>query len=1405
MNSPLCSSSSMKCCVVSARRPGLVRAERWLLLPLFLFALVSSVLAQEAPSEDEEMLVEKPRIRLEYKRIQHQHQTEEWLVNSNLAQGAVFGPDGKIYYWTWGLGNILSLVLRRHDPETTDRAEDLLFWGRGRTHGSPVPVPNGDILGLISRDQEYSVYRIPRDDPFDVVVTDALALPRHADDGSTAFGNQYVSADTINYVTLGQVYNAADGQIYGVTGYNGRDISPGAVCENFIDCPRMDRVRLFRIDPLSGALEVVYRFPQQLGGLTLGEAYSLNVRDGRLVLLMHAREGESEQTSATVGALVAVDPALLPDDSALTLLRSFTRSEVNRFVSVASPIYAHRTGLLIDGEDGYWYGNSGGPVWEIDFVNLDKPALFDGTLFRLRYDGSDFEIVHRFGVHQHACPETANPFRPYVDFRDVPDYMPGMPSSEWIPIRFREVMAYLENDKCYFNFPDGIYPHGAMVRTDDGIFGLVYKGGIASTRTLAGANSGEDLGRGAVFRILPDYIGRPGGGYQMVRPFRHSTVSTVLNESGGEHGLFAGPDAQVYGLTENAYAITLGSPGIDLWPDTDYLSNDNRLFPGSDFTLHWEAFSNAQVMLTRCEAQSVTAPEWSGELPLQGSRTLFTTQAGNHRLEIICQNEDATRLFEAAIVIPVWSPPVSAEGLLEAIRFRAGAFDPLVLIGLSLMALFTTGMRRASSASAKRSSSGMTMAPRGNMAAKKILPAIFVALLFGVLLPGDNVWAQDAGDVEPEMVEKPRIRLEYERLMIPHPTESWMTTVNLIQGGAFGQDGSIYFARGNNENAFSIGRIDPDPAAGNSGESLFSLNNNGIRAVAHGAPVLLPDGDIIGLMSRDQEYAVYRIPHENPHAISVSDAPTLPRHGLNRGMGFGGSVFGVASPTTTNYVSLDLAYNAGDGHVYGVTGYHGGRDIPLGASCSVIDCPLTNGVRVFRIDPENDSLEVLYRFPDRIDGLAIEVPYDLVVRDGKLVLLMQAYEGETATASETVGALFVVDPDGLPVGEAPALLRAFTRAEVNVFDDGRETLEGWRTGHLVDGEDGYWYGTSGPVPQGIYVDFAHLHLTERYDSTLFRLRYDGSDFQIIHRFGVHGNACPDTANPLVPYVEYQDAPDYVPGMSSAEWLSIWIRELMAYLENDKCHFNFPDGLFPIGSLVRTDDGIFGITAKGGVTSARQLQGGNSNEDLGRGTVFRILPDYIDQPGGGHQLVRPFRHSTISSGLNEIGGRHGLIAGPDGRLYGLTNVAYAIALGSPGVDLWPDADYLSQGNRLLPGSDFTVHWEAFSNAQLILSRCEAQSVTVPEWSGELPMQGSKTLFTTQAGNHRLEVICQNEDATRLLEASLIVPVWSPPVSAEGLLEPIAFRTGSLSFASLLVLAALFFYRFCRRRAGDRALI
>lgn len=312
---------------------------------------------------------------------------------------------------------------------------------------------------------------------------------------------------------------------------------------------------------------------------------------------------------------------------------------------------------------------------------------------------------------------------------------------------------------------------------------------------------------------------------------------------------------------------------------------------------------------------------------------------------------------------------------------------------------------------------------------------------------------------------------------------------------------------------------------------------------------------------------------------------------LRNSVNYGGALFRV-EPNGAGYTVIYSSstnqpsgvIESSDGRLYGTIAGH----------------PVTNTAGVFRMDRDGGNFTLLRTFSS-------DQPRSGVIQDGEGWL----YGTTTGDGLQNGGSVFKLATNGTGFQE----LHRF---------GGWTQDDGFVPGALRLGRDGLLYGCTffGGFPSNV--------------GTVFRLRRDGSDYAVLHRFGdgLQGRH-PEAHRPLL---EGSDGFLYGAANGGVNRAGVIFKLNRGGGDFQVIHqFEGEDGTgdSPFGGLVEWCDGtLYGATYEGGIDGAGTVF--RLNKD---GSGFAVLHVYIDAPDPGATEGTP---------------RTALLAAADGRLYGLTS-------------------------------------------------------------------------------------------------------------------------------------------------------
>jgi len=287
-----------------------------------------------------------------------------------------------------------------------------------------------------------------------------------------------------------------------------------------------------------------------------------------------------------------------------------------------------------------------------------------------------------------------------------------------------------------------------------------------------------------------------------------------------------------------------------------------------------------------------------------------------------------------------------------------------------------------------------------------------------------------------------------------------------------------------------------------------------------------------------------------------------------------------------------------------------GSDAKLYITCESTNAPSARGA-VFRIDQDGNSFELLHTFKAE-GGDGRDVAGGVTEgADGRLYGLVEAGLGSGA------GGVYGLGKDGSDYAVEHQCIAMVTQSWTGSgFTHTGDAA--FPVGGLADGGDGYLYGTS--LRGGVYP---RMDINAWSGGTVFKLRKDGSDYQILHSMQPGGLKAPLLSGSDGLFYGVALAFGAVPNVNG--YVFRIGREVGSY---ELLHtFDESNGKNPVGQLVEGADGkLYGLTTQGGT--------------YGVGVAYRMNKD-----GSGYEVIHHFQTSEGS------GFEHGLKLQSDGKLYG----------------------------------------------------------------------------------------------------------------------------------------------------------
>lgn len=427
--------------------------------------------------------------------------------------------------------------------------------------------------------------------------------------------------------------------------------------------------------------------------------------------------------------------------------------------------------------------------------------------------------------------------------------------------------------------------------------------------------------------------------------------------------------------------------------------------------------------------------------------------------------------------------------------------------------------------------------------------------------------------------------------------------------------------------------------------------------------------------------------------------------------------------------------------------------------------------RIFRITAD-DQLEIVLEFPPAPDGMMQLPNHFTFTQDGWLIGLLGYGRGrpwtDTArTAPDTqTGVVYRVridDPGSYQVLHAFTLSEAEVAADIRPIHAGNESMVSWNA--VIQALDGWIYGTTSvgyceirrrlawggggrdnqqlslcgfpfdPRFVGDSLTYPYLDVVNNAAGTLFRIKPDGSDYQVLHRFPLGAD-------------------------------------------------NAPQGSVPRGPLALSGDGsiLYGTTLGGGDTNEGVLYA----LDLARISVAadgRVIDS-------GFRVVHQFKQTT--SGRQPLG----LTMGADGILYGASHSGGGPWIHVHGTKFDRDDKGTLFSFGPAPGASVTLtidppEMHVGQTATLQWSSHQARDCVASsgagDWTGPQPDAGSITL-QPETGFYNYSLLCIDQQSGRQVSSELrTLRVGMPASQNDGNTESFG-NGGAWSWPLLLLLLA-----------------
>lgn len=275
---------------------------------------------------------------------------------------------------------------------------------------------------------------------------------------------------------------------------------------------------------------------------------------------------------------------------------------------------------VIASADGWLYGLNaeGGPARASDGEETQ------GTVWRVRPDGTGFKVLHAFVKAEQGAPGP-DAMSTIVDGED--GYLYGTTyatRANQLAIVYRVKKEDGEFQQLHrFNNTvdkDGFQPGSTLVLApDSNIYGTTRAGG--------------QYGSGTVFRIVPSRIGSPSGGFESVFSFQGD------EEGQAPGGLMLGLDGNLYGMAEGGsqgeglvfrLGVEHAKPMLKA-----FMASSPQVVLGAPATLSTSTLSWSADNADACDASG----DWSASnLPATGEAEVTPARTGENTYTLTCRN-----------------------------------------------------------------------------------------------------------------------------------------------------------------------------------------------------------------------------------------------------------------------------------------------------------------------------------------------------------------------------------------------------------------------------------------------------------------------------------------------------------------------------------------------------------------------------------------------------------------------------------------------------------------------------------------------------------------------------------------------------------------------------------------------
>lgn len=407
------------------------------------------------------------------------------------------------------------------------------------------------------------------------------------------------------------------------------------------------------VTPVAAAQNRIYCPQGNLSFDAAGNLYVLDLGNGSGTMTPSTGGGD--------GALWKISA----DESTVTLVRAFAAATDGR-----------ATVTMIAGENDWLYGvnSTGGPA------RADQPGVtVNGTVYRVRPDGSEFSVLHSFVASEGRPANTAASKSGLVE---AEGYLYGstfsLADGNGSLYRLRTDGSDFRVLHRFSNTPDGRRPAGELIRGGDGnIYGTTNAGGVN--------------GVGSLFRIVVANSDNVDGGYEQLHSFTRGVDGT---NPGGR--LARGANGKLYLVVGDSDTGKVLEIDIGYTPPQaqilSFSATPAGLFVGASTTLRWT---------TQNVDECIASGDWSGAKAANGEEVFTSSSARDYSFSLACAGDSNSA--DATIVVTASVPPPAQ---INSFTTSHATVPRGANITLSWQAQDTSGCSASGSWSGARAASG---------------------------------------------------------------------------------------------------------------------------------------------------------------------------------------------------------------------------------------------------------------------------------------------------------------------------------------------------------------------------------------------------------------------------------------------------------------------------------------------------------------------------------------------------------------------------------------------------------------------------------------------------------------------------------------------------------------------------